>query len=69
MNRSRGGLCIASDSKVTVGQSIRIQCQLDSNSAPSFDMEVCHVSKKGDEWIFGCKFLQEQDPSVLQLLG
>lgn len=69
MNRSRGGLCIAAESDVTVGQAIRIQWLLDSNSAVSIDMEVCHVRKEGNEWIFGCRFLQQQDPAVLTLFG
>jgi PilZ domain len=69
INSSGGGLCIASEAHVTVGQAIRIQSQFDSNSAPSFDLKVCHVRKEGDEWIFGCKFLQEQDPAVLTLFG
>lgn len=69
LNKSQGGLCIAAESNVTVGQSIRIQSRLDSNAATSVNMEVCHVRKEGDEWIYGCKFLQEQDEADLKLFG
>lgn len=69
MNKSRGGLCIASESHVAVGQSIRIQCQLDAKSTASIDMKVCHVRQERDSWIFGCQFLKPQDPVVLQLFG
>jgi hypothetical protein len=69
LNKSQGGLCIAAESNVTVGQSIRIQCQLHSNPAASVELEVCHVRKEGEEWIYGCKFVQDQDEAVLKLFG
>ena len=69
MNQSRGGLSIASECNVSVGQSIRIQSQLAASDAAAIDMKVCHVRKEGDEWIFGCKFLRQQDPAILQLFS
>ncbi len=69
MNKSSGGLCIASESEVSVGQSIRIQCQLDAKSTASIDLKVCHVKKERDSWVFGCQFLKPQDPVVLKLFS
>src|SRR5262249_44569091 len=69
MNKSNGGLCIASESEVTVGQSIRIQCQLDAKSTASIDLKVCHVQKEQDSWVFGCQFLRPEDPVVQKLFS
>jgi hypothetical protein len=69
VNRSRGGLCIAAEASVKVGQAIRIQSQLRANSCVLINMEVCHVRQEGDEWIFGCKFVGHEDLEVLKLFG
>jgi hypothetical protein len=69
LDRSRGGLLIATAHAVDKGTIIKVRACHAPEDLDWIPLEVRHCRQKDDHWLLGCAFRQEHPWSVLLLFG
>jgi len=56
IDRSRGGLCLASPQPVAMGAFLQVRASASPDDLPWIRVEVRHCRQRADRWLMGCKF-------------
>ncbi|HEV3203182.1 MAG TPA: PilZ domain-containing protein [Gemmataceae bacterium] len=69
LDRSVGGLRLAVDDLISVGNIISVRPSHVATIVPWIQVEICHCRKKDNGWELGCQFLHPPPSTILWMFG